>query len=110
MVFADLGGNSPQRAEDPLKSIMKQKFRARCLERAAKAREEQVRRRRYTSGYPSSEPSSDGFDEAMDDDDEDDDDAAMQGEVRPCLSFCTRVKMVNCMRGVAVFENHGEFR
>ena len=92
MVFADLGGNSPQRAEDPLKSIMKQKFRARCLERAAKAREEQVRRRRYTSGYPSSEPSSDGCDEAMDEDDEDDE-VAMQGEVRPCLSFCTRVKM-----------------
>lgn len=105
MVFADLGGNSPQRAEDPLKSIMKQKFRARCLERAAKAREEQVRRRRYTSGYPSSEPSSDGCDEAMDEDDEDDE-VAMQGEVRPCLSLS---RWVNCVHGVAVYKNHGEF-
>lgn len=96
MVFADVGGNAPQRAEDPLKSIMKQKFRARCLERAAKAREEQVRRRRYASGYPSSEPSSDGYDEAMDEDDDDeDDDAVMQDEVRLCPSSCTKVKIVN---------------
>ncbi|KAF8345473.1 hypothetical protein F5887DRAFT_966905 [Amanita rubescens] len=81
LVFADLGGNVPQRAEDPIKSMMRQKFRARCLERAAKAREEQVRRRRYSSGYPSSEPSSDGFDEAMDEDDEENEDAVVQDEL-----------------------------
>jgi hypothetical protein len=109
MVFSDLGGNASQRVEDPLKAMMKQKFRARCLERAAKAREEQVRRRRYSSGYPSSEPSSDGFDEAMDEDDEEDDDAIMQDEVRNYLDFCARVQMVNCMRGVAVSQNRGEF-
>lgn len=91
-LFADLGGNVPQRAEDPIKSMMKQKFRARCLERAAKAREEQVRRRRYSSGYPSSEPSSDGFDQAMDEDDEEDEDAVVQDEVRILVPPCILVK------------------
>ncbi|KAF8632693.1 hypothetical protein AX15_001746 [Amanita polypyramis BW_CC] len=81
MVFIDSMGSPAQREKDPLKTFLRQKFRARCLERAAKAREEQLKRRRYSTGHPLCEQSSDGFDEAMDEDDEEDDDAVMQDEL-----------------------------
>ncbi|KAK2465105.1 hypothetical protein APHAL10511_002913 [Amanita phalloides] len=80
LVLSDSGESMLQRTEDPLKSMIKERFRARCLERAAKAREEQVRRRRYASGHPPSEASSDEFNEAMDEDEEDDD-TIMQDEL-----------------------------
>jgi hypothetical protein len=62
--------------EDPQKSFLREKFKARCFERALRAREKAIRGKRYAS-----EISSDGFDETMDDDEEDDD-AIMQDEVR----------------------------
>ncbi|KAG6877039.1 hypothetical protein C0993_010867, partial [Termitomyces sp. T159_Od127] len=58
------------------KTFLRDKFRARCFERAVRARERAVRGRRYLS-----EPSSDGFDEVMDDEEEEDDDAIMADEL-----------------------------
>ncbi|KAF8067940.1 hypothetical protein FPV67DRAFT_1494298, partial [Lyophyllum atratum] len=63
-------------AEDPQKAFLREKFKARCFERAARARAKAVRGKRYLS-----EASSDGFEEAMDDDDEEDDDAIMHDEL-----------------------------
>lgn len=62
--------------EDPQKAFLREKFKARCFERAARAREKAVKGKRYAS-----EASSDGFDYAMDDDDDEDDDDIMQDEV-----------------------------
>ncbi|KAG6901924.1 hypothetical protein C0995_006635 [Termitomyces sp. Mi166 len=61
---------------DPQKAFLREKFKVRCFERAAKARERAVKGKRYLS-----EPSSDGFDEVMDDDEEEDDDAIMADEL-----------------------------
>ncbi|KAG6815116.1 hypothetical protein H0H93_010898, partial [Arthromyces matolae] len=61
---------------DPQKAFLRDRFKARCFERAVKARNKAVKGRRYVS-----EPSSDGFDEVMeDDDDEEDDDTVMADE------------------------------
>ncbi|KAJ3576707.1 hypothetical protein NP233_g250 [Leucocoprinus birnbaumii] len=63
--------------EDPQKSFLRERIKAKCIERAQKARERAVKKRRYT-GY--SDRSSDGFDiddaqmDDEDDRDEDDDD------------------------------------
>ncbi|KAF8628067.1 hypothetical protein AX17_006070 [Amanita inopinata Kibby_2008] len=82
MLSSDSRGSTPtQRAEDPLKSFLRQKFRARCIERAAKAREQQIKRRRHSGGSFSSDASSDGYDEAMDEDDEEDDEWVMRDEL-----------------------------
>ncbi|TFK41785.1 hypothetical protein BDQ12DRAFT_720597 [Crucibulum laeve] len=64
--------------EDSQKIFLREKFKARCFERAAKARAKAVRGRRYMG---TSEASSDGFDDAMDEDDEEDDDDIMQDEL-----------------------------
>ncbi|KIL57631.1 hypothetical protein M378DRAFT_87628 [Amanita muscaria Koide BX008] len=89
LVFTDPRTPQTPRADDPLKTILRQKFQVRCLERAARARAEQVKRRRYVS--TPSEASSDGFDEAMDDDVEEDDDAVMQDELfRRIVASSTR--------------------
>lgn len=78
-MFGSGGGGSQLTpvAEDPAKAFLREKFKARCFERAARARAKAIRGKRYLS-----EPSSDGFDEAMDedDDDEDDDDSIMHDE------------------------------
>jgi len=66
---------------DPQKSFLREKFRARCFEKAAKAREKAIRCKRYQS-----EASSDGYDEAMDEDDEEDEEDIMHDEVRSVLS------------------------
>jgi hypothetical protein len=72
------GGVASTSVEDPQKAFLREKFKARCFERAARAREKAIRGKRYAS-----EASSDGFDDAMDDDDdEEDDDDIMQDEVR----------------------------
>jgi hypothetical protein len=80
------GGVAPGPVEAPQKTFLRERFRARCFERAARAREKAVSVKRYAS-----EASSDGFDEAMDDEDEEDDDDIMQDEVRfnhlPLLIF-----------------------
>ncbi|KAM6492240.1 hypothetical protein JOM56_011964 [Amanita muscaria] len=89
LVFTDPRTPQTPRADDPLKTILRQKFQVRCLERAARARAEQVKRRRYVS--TPSEASSDGFDETMDDDVEEDDDAVMQDELfRRIVASSTR--------------------
>ena len=62
--------------DDPQKAFLREKFKARCFERAARAREKAIRGRRYAG-----ETSSDGFDDVMDDDEEEDDDDIMQDEV-----------------------------
>lgn len=63
--------------EGSQKSFLREKFKARCIERAVKARAKAVRGKRYTG---TSEASSDGFDDAMDEDDDEDEDI-LQDEV-----------------------------
>ncbi|KAG6877648.1 hypothetical protein C0992_009592 [Termitomyces sp. T32_za158] len=75
-VFED----DPVPALDAQKSFLREKFKARCFERAVRARERAVRGKRYLS-----EPSSD-FDEAMDgggegEEEEEDDEAIMADEL-----------------------------
>jgi hypothetical protein len=71
-------GVSVKASEDPQKEFLRERFKARCLERAVKAREAAVRKRRWSE----SEASSDGFDINCEDDDmEDDDETVMQDEV-----------------------------
>jgi len=70
------GGVAPGPVEAPQKTFLRERFRARCFERAARAKEKAVSVKRYAS-----EASSDGFDEAMDDEDEEDDDDIMQDEL-----------------------------
>ncbi|KAG6813900.1 hypothetical protein H0H92_005749 [Tricholoma furcatifolium] len=73
-VFRDRGVPPPL---DPQKTLLREKFRARCFERAAKARERAIQGRRSFG-----EPSSDGFDEVMDaEDDVEDDEDIMQDEL-----------------------------
>ncbi|RDB27481.1 hypothetical protein Hypma_003860 [Hypsizygus marmoreus] len=75
-VFGGEDGQGSSFADDPQKAFLREKFKARCFERAAKARAKAIRGRRYAS-----EMSSDGFDEPMDEDEEEDDDAIMHDEL-----------------------------
>lgn len=54
--------------EDPQKQLLRERMKAKCIERVQKARARAVKQRRYT-GY--SDRSSDGFDMDMDMDEED---------------------------------------
>jgi len=54
---------------------MRDKFRARCLERAVKAREKAIKGRRYVLHHPSSD------DQPMYDDESEDEEDIMQDEV-----------------------------
>ncbi|KII84613.1 hypothetical protein PLICRDRAFT_80017, partial [Plicaturopsis crispa FD-325 SS-3] len=73
------GANStPFTNEDPQKAFLRDRFKARCVERARNAREEKVRGKR-SSGFDSS---SDGFDMDMaGDEEEEDDEQIMQDEL-----------------------------
>jgi len=55
-----------QTEEAPRNTFLRERFRARCIERAQKDREKKIRGKRHMQ-----EPSSDGVDEDMDQDDED---------------------------------------
>ncbi|KAG6856927.1 hypothetical protein H0H87_012178 [Tephrocybe sp. NHM501043] len=72
-VFASRETQAPL---DPQKTFLREKFKARCFERAAKARDKVIKGKRYLS-----EPSSDGFDENMEGEDEEDDNDIMQDEL-----------------------------
>ena len=65
-----------EEAADPQKAFLRSRFKARCLERAVKARERAVSAKRKPA---LSEPSSDDY---QMDDDEEDDEYIMQDEVR----------------------------
>lgn len=71
-------GSVSASVQDSQKEFLREKFKARCFQRAVRAREKAIRGKRYAS-----EASSDGFDDSMDYDEEEDDDAIMQDEV--CL-------------------------
>ena len=80
----EYGTTTPSRG-DSHKTLLRDRFKQRCYERAAKARAKAIRGRRYAG---TSEASSDGFEEAlMDEDDEEDDEDIMQDEVRHSISF-----------------------
>jgi hypothetical protein len=83
-----LSSGSTKTVEDPQREFLRERFKARCFERAVKAREAAVRKRRWSE----SEASSDGVDINCEDDDmEDDDETVMQDEVRHiCLSNVSR--------------------
>ncbi|OAX39943.1 hypothetical protein K503DRAFT_738519 [Rhizopogon vinicolor AM-OR11-026] len=71
-LFAQSSGKTP---EDAQKSLLRERFRARCLERAQKERQEKVKGRRTAS-------SSDVFfDSEMDCDEDEDEDSVMQDEL-----------------------------
>jgi hypothetical protein len=68
-------------AETPQKTFLRERFQARCLERAQKKKERETLRRGWS--VSGSEGSSEGIDEAMDcEDDGEDDETVMQDEVR----------------------------
>ncbi|RPD65608.1 hypothetical protein L227DRAFT_570899 [Lentinus tigrinus ALCF2SS1-6] len=60
--------SAPQSEEAPRKAFLKERLKARCLERAQKKRERAIAR---GSRHLSSDASSDGLEELMDEDDED---------------------------------------
>ena len=64
---------------DSQKLSQRDRFKARCFERAAKARERAIKGKRYAN-----QPSSDDFSMDYDDEDDDDDEDIMQDEV--CVS------------------------
>jgi hypothetical protein len=72
-----IGGNSA--GEEPQKAFLRERFRARCLERAARARAKKIKGKRFVG---ESEGSSDGYDETMDCENEEGDEDMMQDEVR----------------------------
>jgi hypothetical protein len=79
--------------ETPQKAFLRERFKAKCIERAQRSRERVVKGKRFAG----SDTSSDGFDEMMDcvEDEDDDDDDVMQDEV--CLShFCLVLKFLFC--------------
>jgi hypothetical protein len=61
---------------DSQKLSLRNRFKARCFERAAKAREKAIKGKRYAN-----HPSSDDFNMDYDDEEDDDDDDIMQDEV-----------------------------
>ncbi|XP_006463779.1 hypothetical protein AGABI2DRAFT_187264 [Agaricus bisporus var. bisporus H97] len=81
---SSIGTYSPfKHPEDPQKQLLRERLKAKCLDRVEKARARAVKKRRYT-GY--SDRSSDGFDadeeeDKMDEEDEEDDDAIMGDEL-----------------------------
>ncbi|KAG5353278.1 hypothetical protein C0989_008785 [Termitomyces sp. Mn162] len=90
-------GGETQPPLDPQKVFLREKFKARCFERAAKARARAVKGKRYLS-----EPSSDGFDEVMDDDEEEDDDAIMADELfRRIVNHSNRMARHSYLRSYA---------
>jgi hypothetical protein len=88
-VFAQTSNKTP---DDPDKSLLRESFRARCLERAKKERQEKVTKRRTPS-------SSDVFfDCEMDCDEDEDEESVMQDEVRgfPVRGFLLRYWILSC--------------
>ena len=76
-LFTDGGYiTSPSRPDSP-KLSLRNRFKARCFERAAKAREKAIKGKRYANN----QPSSDDFTMDYDDEDEEDDEDIMQDEV-----------------------------
>ncbi|KIY51039.1 hypothetical protein FISHEDRAFT_71333 [Fistulina hepatica ATCC 64428] len=74
--------SSPLSPQESQRALLRERFKARCLERAVKARRKAIQRKRYTKQHdPSSDPSSDDFDVDMDDDMEEDDDSIMSDEL-----------------------------
>jgi len=73
--------------EEPQKAFLRERFKARCFERAARARAKAIRGKRYAGG---SEASSDGYDEVMDyENEQESGDDVMEDEVRfLCSPFC----------------------
>lgn len=81
-LFTDGGYIATPSRPDSQKLSLRNRFKARCFERAAKARERAIKGKRYTN-----QPSSDDFTMDYDDEDEDDDEDIMQDEV--CVFFST---------------------
>jgi len=76
--------------EDPQKQFLRERIKAKCLERAQKARARAVKNRRYT-GY--SDRSSDGFEMDDDEDEEENDDDIMGDELFRRIMAQTNRKM-----------------
>ncbi len=81
-VSAPLFGSDASTPGQSQKEFLRQRFQTRCFQRAAKARESAVKRKRYAG-------SDDVFDDAMDDDKEETEDEVLKDEVRPRLSLKT---------------------
>jgi hypothetical protein len=73
-LFTDQSNIASPAGPDPQKVFLRDRFKARCFERAAKAREKAIKGKRYAN-----QASSDDF--SMDYEEEDDDEDIMQDEV-----------------------------
>jgi len=83
---------------DPQKVSLRDRFKARCLERAVRARAKAIRGKRYGDLQ---DPSSDDF--QMDDDDSEDDEDIMQDEVcltTPSISHSTKFFLLSFSEGL----------
>ncbi|KAJ3481039.1 hypothetical protein NLI96_g7940 [Meripilus lineatus] len=69
--FGQPSDSAASAGETPRTAVLRERLKARCIERARQDREEKLKRKR---ALLSSEPSSEGFDETMDYEDEDDED------------------------------------
>lgn len=84
--------SSTQTADDPQKAFLRERFRARCLDRAARDRERKIKGKRYMSSEPSS-------DMECEDDDEDETEAVLNDEVRAaagCARLCSCGRVLSC--------------
>lgn len=78
--FGQPSDSAASAGETPRTAVLRERLKARCIERARQDREEKLKRKR---ALLSSEPSSEGFDETMDyeDEDDEDEDAVFNDEV-----------------------------
>ena len=96
-LFTDDSNIAKPTGSDSQKVFLRDRFKARCFERAAKARAKAIKGKRYAN-----ELSSDDFN--MDYDEEDDDEDIMQDEV--CFStFGYHISLLNS--SLALSKNHG---
>ena len=85
-LFTDEGNIASSAGLDPQKVFLRDRFKARCFERAAKARARAIKGKRYANQFSSD-------DSSMDYDEEEDDEDIMQDEV--CLFFSITFLQLN---------------
>lgn len=110
-MFGGNGGGSPvgPTEEPPRKTFLRERLKARCIERAVQKRE---RAKARGSRHMSSEPSSDGVDEMMDEDDEDEE-CMLNDEVGPSshLVLMLRKRCAHVSDDGAVLSTHcGQYK
>ena len=85
--------SAPPSEEAPRKAFLKERLKARCLERAQKKRERAIAR---GSRHLSSDASSDGLEELMDEDDEDEENM-LNDAVSTCKQSCISIRYAHAI-------------